>query len=85
MSSQDDSETDDLIQDACNYVSTKAYPADAAKNRKRIIRRKALRLAVRNGEVYYKKKKNEVFHQFTARFYKATVAIANTAIAKTEV
>ena len=80
MSSQDDSETDDLIQDECNYVSTKAYPADADKNRKRIIRRKALSgLAVRNGEVYYKKKKNEVFHQFTARL------LQNTAIAKTEV
>ena len=72
MSSQDDSETDDLIQDARNYVSTKAYPADADKNRKRIIRRKAHRLAVRDGEVYYKKKKNEVCYQFTARFYKAS-------------
>ena len=32
MSSQDDSETaDDLIQDACNYVCAKTYPADAEK------------------------------------------------------
>ena len=61
MSSQDDSEADaNLIEDACNYASTKSYPAGADKNRKRIIRRKAQRLAVKDGEVYYKKKKGEV-------------------------
>ena len=62
MSSQDDSEVDDanLIEDASNYVSTRSYPAGADKNRKRIIRREALRLAVKDGEVYYKKKKGEV-------------------------
>ena len=66
MSSQDDSEANsseadaDLIEDACNYVSTNSYPAGADKNRKRIIRRKALRLIVKDGEVYYKKMKREV-------------------------
>ena len=62
MSSQD-SEGDydaDIIEDPCNYVSTTSYPASAYKNIKRIIRRKPLRLAVKDGEVYYKKKKGEV-------------------------
>ena len=63
MSSQDDSKVDaNLIKDASNYVSTRSYLAGADKNRKRIIRREALRLAVKDGEMYYKKKKGEVCH-----------------------
>ena len=44
------------------------------KNRKGIIRKKAFRLAVRNGEVYYKKKKNEVCYKFTARVKAIAIA-----------
>ena len=61
MSSEDESEFEnELIEDVCDYVSNKTYPAGADKNRKRIIRRKAKKIVVRHGEVYYKKKKREV-------------------------
>ena len=39
-----------VIEDACNYVSTKYYPA-GDKIRKRIIRRKAQGLAIKNGKL----------------------------------
>jgi len=61
MTSEDDSETDyKLIEDACSYVTNKTYPAGVDKNRKRVIRRKAQKMVVKHGEVYYKKKKAEV-------------------------
>ena len=61
MTSEDDSESENkLIEDACNYVTDKTYPAGVDKNRKRVIRRKAQKMVVKNGEVYYRKKKGEV-------------------------
>ena len=58
MSSKDESEFEnELIGDVCDYVSNKTYPAGANKNRKRIIRRKAKKVVVRHGVVYYKKRK----------------------------
>ena len=61
MTSEDDSESEyKLIEDACNYVTNKIYPDGVDKNRKRIIRRKARKIVVKQGEVYYKKKKTEV-------------------------
>ena len=50
MSSQDDSGETHVIEDACNYVSTKSYLA-GDKIRKRIIRRKAQRLAIKDGKL----------------------------------
>ena len=57
MSSQDGSGETYVIEDVCNYVSTKSNPAGADKIRKRIIRWKAQRLAVKDGElgIIYKK------------------------------
>ena len=49
-----------LIEAACNYLLEKKYPDDASKNEKRIIRRKAEKIVVQNGEIYFKKKKGEV-------------------------
>lgn len=50
----------ELIEEACNYAIEKTYPDGADKNKKRIIRRKAKKIVVKNGDVYYKKKKGEV-------------------------
>lgn len=49
-----------LIEDACNYLLENTYPDGASKNDKRIIRRKAQKIVVKDGEVYFKKKKGEV-------------------------
>ena len=39
-----------LLDQACTYATSKEYPLNATKNEKRIIRRKADQLIVRNGE-----------------------------------
>ena len=46
--------------DACSYFLENNYPDGASKNEKRIIRRKAEKIVVKDGEVYFTKKKGEV-------------------------
>ena len=61
MSSKDESEFEnELIEDACDYVTNKTYAAGVDKNRKQIIKRKSKKIVVKHCEVYYKKKKREV-------------------------
>ena len=57
-------EEEDLIDKACVYLLEHRYP-DGSGNAKRIIRRKAETLAVRDGEVFYMKarKGKKVFHE----------------------
>ena len=50
-----DAETS-LIKNACDYLTSGTYPPGATKNKKRVIRKKASKLSVRNGEIFYKKK-----------------------------
>ena len=45
----------DLVRKACTYITEGAYPAGATANEKRVIRKKAKRFAVRNGELFYRK------------------------------
>jgi len=50
----------DLVQQAYVYVTDKTYPEGCSENLKRVIRWKAKKFAVRDGELYYYKKKGKV-------------------------
>ena len=60
----DDREADSdlkLVEHAFIYLSDKTYPPECTKNEKRSTRRKAKKLTIVSGELYYKKKDgNEV-------------------------
>ena len=60
----DDRETDSdlkLVEHAFLYLTDKTYPPGCTKNEKRSIRRKAEKLVIVSGELFYKKKDgNEV-------------------------
>lgn len=45
-----------LIRKAYDYLTNGSYPPGATKNEKRVIRKKATKLIVRNGEYFYKRK-----------------------------
>ena len=44
-----------LVQKAYIYITEGTYPGGATANEKRVIRKKAKKFAVRNGELVYKK------------------------------
>ena len=52
-------EEEDLIDKACVYLLEHCYPEGCSGNAKRIIRRKAETLAVRDEKVFYKKARND--------------------------
>ena len=52
-------EEEDLIDKACIYLLEHRYPDGCSGNAKRIIRRKAKTLAVREEEVFYVKAKKD--------------------------
>ena len=55
----DDRETDSdlkLVEHAFLYLTDKTYPSECTKNEKRSIRRKADKLVIVSGELFYKKK-----------------------------
>ena len=52
---QEDDDCGDLIEKAYVYLTEKRYPDDCEKNEKRIIRKKAQKFVVRDGELQYKK------------------------------
>ena len=54
----DQAEENDLVEDVYIYLTEGKYPVDCAANRKRVIRRKAEKFRVRNGELFYIKKKS---------------------------
>ena len=61
-------EEEDTIDKACVYLLEHRYPDGCSGNAKRIIRRKAETLAVRDGEVFYLKARKDsdgkkVFHE----------------------
>lgn len=49
---------EDLLEKACVYLLEGSYPEGSKQNEKRVIRRKAAKFEVRNGELWYKKTKN---------------------------
>ncbi len=50
-------ETGDLVQDVFMYLTEHRYPPCCTEPRKRTIRRKAAKFAIRDGEFFFKKKK----------------------------
>ena len=65
----DQSEENDLVEDVYVYMTEGKYPVDCAANRKRVIRRKSEKFRVRNGELFYIKKKSRkvnVGHKLSA-------------------
>ena len=52
---QEDDDCGDLIEKAYVYLTEKRYPDDCEKNEKRIIRKKAQKFVVQDGELQYKK------------------------------
>ncbi len=51
-----------LVERACVYLTMGEYPLSATENDKRSIRRKAKKLNVKKGEIYYVQKNGtEVF------------------------
>ena len=50
---------EDLIERACTYLLEHRYPDGCSSNEKQIIRRKAVTLVVRDGEVFYMKTKKD--------------------------
>ena len=51
-----------LLDAAAVYAIEKHYPDGCMANRKRIIRKKAAKLVIINGEVFVKKKAGKVSH-----------------------
>ena len=47
----------DLVQEAYMYLTQQRYPLGCADSRKRSIRKKAAKFVVRDGELFFKKKK----------------------------
>ena len=43
----------DLVEDVYQYLTHRMYPALATNNQKRVIRNKAKKFSVRDGELYY--------------------------------
>ena len=50
----------DLVEQAYVYVTSKTYPEGFSENQKRIVWRKAKKFVVRDGELYFIKKKGKV-------------------------
>ena len=68
---------DDLVEQACLYLTTKSYPEGCTLIRKRQIRKKAEKFSVVNGELYYVPKEKQVcyIHDFIikAKFHSIPV------------
>ena len=44
---------DELMKKVCTYVVSGNYPDESSKNEKRIIRRKAKKFVLNQGEIHY--------------------------------
>ena len=52
----------ELVEQAYSYITTSTYPPECTENRKRVIRKKAKKFELKDGELYYKQKqKGKVF------------------------
>ena len=54
--SQDDNSEEILVQKALDYITKAIYPPGASKNDKRVIRKKAAKFSVQDGQIFYAKK-----------------------------
>ena len=57
---------DDLVEQACQYLTAKTYPEGCTATRKRQIRKKAEKFKMVNGELYYMPKGKQVCRVFIA-------------------
>ena len=55
---QAEERTEQLIEQAYTYLREKTYPDGCSETRKRVIRKKAAKFEVKDGELYYKQKQN---------------------------
>ena len=46
----------ELVEDASTYLTNKTYPADVTKDEKRIIRKQAGKIMIKNGKFIIQKK-----------------------------
>ena len=53
-------EDGNLTVEAINYIESGTYASDCSANRKRSITKKAGKLPLREGEVYYEKKPEQI-------------------------
>ena len=51
-----DERSEQLVEQAYVYLMKKTYPSDCSETRRRVIRKKAARFEVKDGELYYKQK-----------------------------
>ena len=55
---QAEERTEQLIEQAYTYLREKTYPDGCSETKKRVIRKKAAKFEVKDGELYYKQKQN---------------------------
>ena len=58
LDTEEEAERDlQLVEEAYSYVTKKKYPPGCSDVRKRVIRRKAQKFIVKDGEMFYKQQK----------------------------
>ena len=60
-SEEGDAKSGDLVEEAYEYLVRNVYPVGASVAHKRCIRRKAQKFVVKDGEMYFKKKKGKIW------------------------
>ena len=55
---QTEERTEQLVEHAYTYLREKTYPDGCSDTKKRVIRKKAAKFEVKDGELYYKQKQN---------------------------
>ena len=57
VTTMDSEERDqELVEQAYAYLTTSTYPSGCTENRKRVVRKKAKKFELKDGELYYKQK-----------------------------
>ena len=78
-SARDEEADQQLLEGAFMYKTQKIYPDGVGESRKRIIRKKAVKFVVENGELTYKmKKKGKVYISIYCIYYRQFVCIVCT-------
>ena len=78
-STRDEEADQQLLEEAFMYKTQNIYPDGVGESRKRIIRKKAAKFVVENGELKYKmKKKGKVYISIYCFYYRQFVCIVCT-------
>ena len=56
--------TEELVEEAYTYLTEKTYPDGCSETRKRVIRKKAAKFEVNDGELFYKQKQKGKVNNF---------------------